>query len=637
MWCIPCKACVGMVTGDKEVVYYQSERPWTWKPLHKSYRKHNTTRKSRYAKMVEHKRSEAVLKNLASELLTTDECNQLKQALHHFRVSSSVPSFCQQLKPIINNTPKLLLLIELSNRMPPSLQEDFHRLCTLQFQNYETYLKLFQSGNKTDTMSRVISQDAAGRLKIIAGGNEKKMMMRYNNQKQAYELRSLPGTSVTSGVYSNGSESDQNSVFEDDAKNLNNGRITPVHLQGKKNVHKVILNRHDDGSLGLGISGGREFGSEITISVIEEGGPAATQGLEIEDKILEVNGHQFNNMTHTEAVMIMRNAWNLIIYVQRQPENVLSDEDVADMVARQHEIQSLELPVFPTTRGRLGCASQRLASQDLIVQNVDENSPAAKAGIQLHDIIYKLDGINVRELTEKQIVMLTNAKRVNLSVKRYVPLTDDGITQDMRHRGRSLTPVKQMQTSTYNRALSSPRSDASRDLSEESRKSAFQLAEPPSPSVFQTTKYITLPPDNTRSHSAGISHTKQRLANKPQHLVYGQRSNKEPNWIITPKQTEHNLRYSRRDNQATFPIHLRSKSAEPLKQHFVTAQDGIQHSGRVSKYIRRSQSPHRNTIARVHHEDNVIRAIQMGLEKRQRAVRVSHYQMPDPADYEWEI
>lgn len=227
-------------------------------------------------KMVENKRGEAVLRNLANELLNDEECIQFKQALHHFRVSHSVTTLCQQLKPVINTTSKILLLVELSMRMPSNLQEDFHQLCSLQFANYDTYLKLFTSGNSPSEMRQFIAQDSNGKIKIVSrGGSEKKMFMRYNNQKQAYELRSIPGTSVTSGVYSNGSGSESD-FDEIDAKD-NQGRATPVHLVGKKNVHKVFLNRHEDGSLGLGITGGKEYGSDLVINVVEENGPAATQ------------------------------------------------------------------------------------------------------------------------------------------------------------------------------------------------------------------------------------------------------------------------------------------------------------------------------------------------------------------------
>jgi len=41
-----------------------------------------------------------------------------------------------------NYTSKILLLVELNNRMPKVLQDDFHRLCSLQFPNYDSYLKM---------------------------------------------------------------------------------------------------------------------------------------------------------------------------------------------------------------------------------------------------------------------------------------------------------------------------------------------------------------------------------------------------------------------------------------------------------------------------------------------------------------
>lgn len=35
--------------------------------------------------------------------------------------------------------------------------------------------------------------------------------------------------------------------------------------------------------------------------------------------------------------------------------------------------------------------------------------------------VFQIDGISVRGLSENQIVMLLNAKRISLRVKRYVP------------------------------------------------------------------------------------------------------------------------------------------------------------------------------------------------------------------------
>lgn len=575
--------------------------------------------------MVESKRSEAILKNLAQELLTEDECQVFKQALHHFRVSHSVTSLCQQLKQVINTTPKILLLVELSMRMPSNLQEDFHRLCSLQFPNYDTYLKIFTSGNSSE-MPRIIAQDGSGRFKIVSRGSEKKMMMKYNNQKQTYELRSLPGTSITSGVYSNGSDSEDDFDEFEPVKD-SQGRATPVHLEGKKNVHKVVLNRHDDGSLGLGITGGKEYGTELIINVVEEGGPAASQGLQVGDKILEVNGHSFHSITHAEAVMLMRNAWNLIILVER-PDEAEDDIDVFDKAATKQHIKDMELVVFPSNTGRLGCVTQRLPNFDLLVKTVEPNSSADKAGLLSHDLIYKVDGVSVRELSENQIVMLTNAKRINLNIKRYIESEEEEVDGPLVNYH---TQVPQLRLSR--RSASEPRNDGGRHSSAES----YHLSQ-------HSSRYVTNK-ENTRPVSAYSPHSTRRTLSQPEHLIYGNRP-KEANWIISPKPREH--RYTQRRgivvrdvNAKSFPIHARSRSEERYdyqsRPKTIVREISVP-SGGVSRYVRnRTQTPHRNTIQRVHHEDNVIRAIQMGLEKRQRAIRRSVYQMPDPVDYEWEI
>lgn len=188
---------------------------------------------------------------------------------------------------------------------------------------------------------------------------------------------------------------------------------------------------------------------------------------------------------------------------------------------------------------------------------------------------------------------------------------------------------RQQQTSAAYRSLSSPRSDGGRDLS---------------PDRHPIIQYYN-PPENTRSRYSRSPHTTRRSTNKPEYHVYGNRTvqDREPNWIIAQKPREH--RYTQRrdiyreSNSHSYPNHVRSRSADPFQKHYVvTGRDTVTSQGRPSRYVRnRSQSPHRGTITRVKNEDNVIRAIQMGLEKRNRAIRHSLRQMADPADYEWEI
>ncbi|GFO21208.1 whirlin [Plakobranchus ocellatus] len=80
---------------------------------------------------------------------------------------------------------------------------------------------------------------------------------------------------------------------------------------------RILLKRHEDGSLGIGIKGGKEYNAPIVIYLVEPGSQAAEQGLRVGDQILDVNGTDFSNITHAEAVMMMRNAWNIIMVIQR--------------------------------------------------------------------------------------------------------------------------------------------------------------------------------------------------------------------------------------------------------------------------------------------------------------------------------
>lgn len=576
--------------------------------------------------MAEVERSEAILKNLAHELLTEDECDEFKEALQQFRVSHSVPSLCQQLKHIINSTPKMLLLIELSSRLPKNLRKDFHKLCSLEIPNYDMYLKILTMGHADKSISRAVTKDSTGKFKIVSCRSEKKVVMRYNNRKQTYELCSLPGTSVTSGIYSNSDETDD--ILDVSEYTDKQGRATPMHMHGKKNVHKAFLNRHTDGSLGLGITGGKEFGREIIVSVVEEGSPASKQGLLIGDKITEVNGHSFHNITHAEAVTIMQNAWNLIIMVERPLEDK-NGADNADAGSRHDRIQDLDVVVFSSGNGRLGCITQRLPNKDLLVMNVVHNSSAQMAGIQTHDLIYKIDNVSVRELSEKQIVMLTDAKRVTISIKRVTLGSSEDSADDTDERTIGYERQKMSVTAEQHGYWS--------DSSQAQSTKEFHDNRPNS-------SHHAISNGHTNKTSAQNPHLIKRFLNQKGQLVYSRGHEHEPNWIISSKPREHAVMQNSDANHDSEPsvIHQRSNSAgnNELRDHNSKINhDSSKNTGvGNTRYVRnKSQPSHRNTISRVQNADTIISAIQLGLEKRQRAVRLSLRQMPDPVDYEWEI
>ena len=285
---------------DMKYLQIRSTHPhehWTWKPLERARRKQDRPSIGQYqqlqqfSSMADTQRGKAMFGHLAQELLTETELLKFRQALNQFRVSHSVTTLCQQLRPLINTTEKMILLIELSSRIPRSLQEDFHRLCSMQYNNYETYLRLYSNGNSTSESPKVIAQDPSGKFQIVSRGSEKKFMMTNGNYYKNYgDGGSMHGTSVTSGIYSE--HDDLTSLKHLDTVDGDSdvfvwtpqyGRINAstsafVSNENKDSgIKRIFIERRDDGSLGLGIIGGKEYGTDITVNVVDPDGPAAEQ------------------------------------------------------------------------------------------------------------------------------------------------------------------------------------------------------------------------------------------------------------------------------------------------------------------------------------------------------------------------
>lgn len=379
--------------------------------------------------MGETQRGEAILRNLAQQLLSNSEYQHFKYAVNNFQQTKSVPTLCHQLRPVINSTERLLLLVELCNRLPKSLQEDFHRICSIQFPNYETYLRIYSNDNAMTEIPKVIAQDSSGKFKIVSHGSEKKILVDYNGYKNG-DLTSQHGTSVTSGIYSEhddltslkhlGNEKDDDVfVWTPQYGRIDSSKSAFVSRESYDGaIRRVFIARRDDGSLGLGIVGGREYGSDIIISVVDPDGPAAEQGVRAGDRILEVNGTDFHQMSHAEAVTLMRNAWNVIMKVQSA--SIYRQSSQGERPQSVH-VRDIELIVHPGADGRLGCSTNRQNKvRYLVVKDVDKNSPAQKAGIVVGDYITKIDGVDIRNLTERQISSLTRSKRLLVCVRRLV-------------------------------------------------------------------------------------------------------------------------------------------------------------------------------------------------------------------------
>ncbi|XP_046568477.1 uncharacterized protein LOC124276860 isoform X2 [Haliotis rubra] len=670
-------------TKTWEVVHYL-QYGHTWKPLRRAQR-----RQMKLMATTQYQKGEVILRNLAEELLNEDECSVFKQALQHFRVSKSVPTLCTELKPVINTTEKLMLLLELSGKLPLQLQRDFHKLCSLQFSSYEAFLKYFNTGNPLSDDPKVIAKDSSGQFQVVSTGFEKKIHVVPYDETNGTDGISLPGTSVTSGVYSEFDDHSRNgTVTKEEAEMiLNHSLMKPVraadqyqpqnqdmsktpsrvslkslqlsqkskghsrkssthsnhHLnripskststvnpesptiqpEGSNSKKQVLLNRREDGSLGVGIKGGKEYGTPIMVYLVESNSQAEEQGLSVGDRILEVNGTDFRQLTHAEAVILMLNAWNLIMEVET------SHEVDGHRLVSPTTGNSTDVIIYPTNGGKLGCAVFRdPVAGDIIVKEVEANSPADKAGLKKGDCIMKIDGLSVNILSEKQISGLTNSKRVKLNIKR----------------------------SLYDKENNPPLKTGTDTVGSDEVFTPMRLPSPSSPSsppdAFFASSTPRYPAQNVNHHdhhhqlpgrtlSSNLADNKGTVSHvwrdDGHHYPHDHRDTRHH---VTTTYAKHNQnlyipRQSTYTPRMTMVYHTKSAANTHERSRSVTRI-----KKQMPQYVRsRSQSPHslRNAPSLTTEDRVVLHAVQSGIQKRQRALRLSLYQLPDTNDDDWKI
>ncbi|KAK0062478.1 harmonin [Biomphalaria pfeifferi] len=189
-----------------------------------------------------------------------------------------------------------------------------------------------------------------------------------------------------------------------------------IRLNGRKAI--VFLRRHSEGHLGVGIQGGQEFNSPVVVSVPGEQGQS--RGLRIGDKILNVNGYDFRNITHAEAVMVIQSAWNVLMLVEHQDNSghkqARSELSLRQPVGRHQE---LDLFIHPSKNGKLGCGVNRDTKGNLKIGTLDQDSPASRAGLHIDDCLVQIEGIPVSTLSDQQVfALIQNVKRICIKVNR---------------------------------------------------------------------------------------------------------------------------------------------------------------------------------------------------------------------------
>ncbi|KAL5484000.1 hypothetical protein EMCRGX_G020426 [Ephydatia muelleri] len=102
-----------------------------------------------------------------------------------------------------------------------------------------------------------------------------------------------------------------------------NMAFTWVDPEGKQTSPPVPEEQHSERTirftvtkgkdLGISIRGGSQHGLGIYISVVEEGSVAWEEGLKKGDQIIDVNGHSFRSIRHSDAVRVLRSNPTMIM------------------------------------------------------------------------------------------------------------------------------------------------------------------------------------------------------------------------------------------------------------------------------------------------------------------------------------
>ncbi|KAH0500119.1 PDZ domain-containing RING finger protein 4 [Microtus ochrogaster] len=250
---------------------------------------------------------------------------------------------------------------------------------------------------------------------------------------------------------------------------------------GEQKSLTVVLEREDD-ALGFNIIGGRQNQNHqkqsategIYVSKILENGPAdRADGLEVHDKIIEVNGKDLSKATHEEAVEAFRNAKEpIVVQVLRRtplsrptygmvPEVQLMNASTQTDITFEHimalaKLRPLTPPVPDTCPFLLSdsCHSLHPMEHGFYEDNeyvpslpaeaeraedfeyeVDPNSIAAKDGrIREGDRILQINGEDIQN-REEAVALLSSeeCKRLVLLVARPDMQLDEGWLEDERN------------------------------------------------------------------------------------------------------------------------------------------------------------------------------------------------------------
>ncbi len=116
------------------------------------------------------------------------------------------------------------------------------------------------------------------------------------------------------------------------------------------------MRKHQTGGFGFSIRGGKEFNIPLFVLKLADQGPAALDGrLEVGDQILEINGFDAYNMTHSEAIERIKTSGQSVTLLIRRTgmpppsiTDIIAANATAAVVNAQQQQQQQQQPLIPS-------------------------------------------------------------------------------------------------------------------------------------------------------------------------------------------------------------------------------------------------------------------------------------------------
>ncbi|XP_054750881.2 uncharacterized protein LOC129256736 [Lytechinus pictus] len=442
------------------------------------------------------------LRTAAHKHLTDSECTTLKICIRRFRETQSVLGLCTSLQRFLDTPDKVHLMTLIFPMIPKDLLVDFDNLSRLQFEYYSTLVrpKLVEKykldGAKVTSPNKGLSRKSSSRVLLpveqlhnLAEAREHTMEtfkgrrseVHRNGSQRAVELTRVAKEHKRSKTYHapeqpvSGDEASRSAFREPQPPVLNTSQrssdstprvrlgelkqeATPKSLQ----VRRVTLERRDGQSFGFCIRGGIDLNTGIFVSEVDAGGQAERKGMKVGERILKVNNVVFKSISHSQAVVAIKSAPRIHVYLAplgQMPGSTGTtpriDDNIFGSLGCQLRLPSTDtintessksrvrkVTILAEEDGWLGFSIRGGTDQnmDITVANVDISSPADRAGLKKGERILKVNGTPVEGLEHMHIVNLVlSASIVVLHVKPAPRRSSQSSAVSSKMRGRHVS------------------------------------------------------------------------------------------------------------------------------------------------------------------------------------------------------